>query len=79
MHNLLARSGPAAIAAAPCAPTSASARHDRTVGLALAGLLLTAGAAIGMIALTATDSTNERGFGGLSDVKTVRSVQLPTL
>lgn len=79
MQNLLAPRGPAATAAAPCVPTSARAHHDRTAGLALAGLLLTAGAAIGTLALTATDSTNERGFGGLSDVKTVRNVQLPTL
>lgn len=76
MWSLLARSGAAAVLRAP---TRTSATLDRTVGLALAGLVLTAGAAIGTIALTATHSTSERGFGGLSDVKTVRSVQLPTL
>lgn len=51
----------------------------RITVLALAGLVLSSSAAVGAVALTSTAPNAERAFAGLSEVKTVRDVQLPTL
>ncbi|GAA1697846.1 hypothetical protein GCM10009792_17330 [Microcella alkalica] len=84
MWSLLARSGAAATALTSAAlrtPATATASESfhRTIGLALAGLVLASGAAIGTLALTVEPHSAERGVSERGDVKTVRDFQLPTL
>lgn len=61
------------------APATAAEESRRLVALGLGGLVITSGAAFGTLALTTERSGPERGFGGYSDVRTVRDLQLPTL
>lgn len=82
MWSLLARSGAAATALTSAAlrtPANASESFHRTIGLALAGLVLTSGAAIGTLALTVDPRGGDRGVSERGDEKTVRDLQLPTL
>ncbi|KQV26633.1 MULTISPECIES: hypothetical protein [unclassified Microcella] len=82
MWSLLARGGAAATALTSAAlrtPAVASESFHRTIGLALVGLVLTSGAAIGTLALTADAQGAERGVSERGEVKTIRDLQLPTL
>lgn len=61
------------------APATAAGQPRRILALALGWLVLAGGSAVGTIALTTGPSGPERGFAGLSDVRMVRDLQLPTL
>ena len=82
MWTLLARGGASTstlVRRALRPPVGPAQQARRTIVLAVVGLAVTSASALGTLALTTEPDAPSRGFVGISDVRMVRDLQLPTL